>query len=488
MSDLETAPADVFKTFVNKLGHICDNAKGGKKVTAFAILQLGTIQYYFTSNQRDEEDYRRTSSYITSILNTLDQMRDDETLSRNASDGRLPRLLRMIIRFNQSRIKGYICRMREELDFCINFVRGDRSNEGQAVLQSLEYLKPLLEFSGDACNTNTNEFVDGSQKVIQAISLIYEPFFKEFLRLRTQNNMDRNAPWVVVSHSIGRLLSYYYAVNILIAAHRTWPQLFVDFEVHWVPSTAPREPSIPRRLDAAKILGKMSSDEDTISKYRDYAVVLEQSGITLNAKITEAVRHNNFLPFVHAEVNLLDYILRLQKSLREQGNEIPTFFLNDRYIGCSKPTCRLCELYFDHHPSGVVVRQGHRNMYSEWRAPDVFAADCDTAARERKITLERMIPIIRDEAFLNLREKFATSRPNDSHDTPSNVPPLDVLVSQMNHVVISNTKERGAGWAAWDELSFEPSAESADSAPELTGSPTGDEDGDIDDDSGGAKL
>lgn len=132
--DLETAPADVFKTFVNKLGHICDSAKGGDTVTAFAILQLGTIQYYFTSNQRDEEDYQRTSQYITDVLKELDRVRDDELFSRNAGDGRLPvclQLLRMIIRFNQSRIKGYICRMREELDFCINFVREDRSDEGK---------------------------------------------------------------------------------------------------------------------------------------------------------------------------------------------------------------------------------------------------------------------------------------------------------------------------------------------------------------------
>jgi hypothetical protein len=150
MPDLETAPADVFKTFVNKLGHICDSAKGGDKVTAFAILQLGTIQYYFTSNWRDEEDYQRTSHYITDILNTLGRVRDDETYSRNGSEGDLPlflRLLRMIIRFNQSRIKGYICRMRGKLDFCIKFVQKDRSDEGELSTIIAVYLFSLtLEF------------------------------------------------------------------------------------------------------------------------------------------------------------------------------------------------------------------------------------------------------------------------------------------------------------------------------------------------------
>ena len=139
MPDLETAPADLFKTFVNKLGHICDSAKGGEKVTAFAILQLGTIQYYFTSNQRDEEGYQFTAQYITDILNTLGGARDDEIYRPNGSDESLlvfGRLLRMIIGFNQSRIKGYVCRMGNELDFCTNFARGDLSDQGEPPLPS----------------------------------------------------------------------------------------------------------------------------------------------------------------------------------------------------------------------------------------------------------------------------------------------------------------------------------------------------------------
>jgi hypothetical protein len=178
MPELEAAPADVFKAFVNKLGHICDSAKGGDKVTSFAILQLGSVRYYFTSNRRDEEDYQRTAHYITDILNALDRARDDELLSANGRDGHLPvfpQLLRMIIGFNQSRIMGYVCRLVENIDACIWFAREDGSDEGelsiitvvyvslpdsrnlylgQAVLQSLEGLQPLLAFSGDARNLN----------------------------------------------------------------------------------------------------------------------------------------------------------------------------------------------------------------------------------------------------------------------------------------------------------------------------------------------
>jgi hypothetical protein len=73
----------------------------------------------------------------------------------------------------------------------------------------------------------------------------------------------------------------------------------------------------------------------------------------------------------HAEVNLHAHILRLQRTLRTQSQEAPVFFNNSKYIGCSNPTCRLCELWFGNHPSRVRVRDGHRGLYAQWRAPDV---------------------------------------------------------------------------------------------------------------------
>lgn len=134
LDDPRAVPVDTYETFVNKLGHICDSAKGGDKVTAFAILQLGVIQYYFTSNHRDEEDYDRTSDYITDILNTLGNATNEEVDRRTPNStpsAVFQSLLQKILRFNQSRIKGYIFSMKNALEFCISFARGDSSEDGQ---------------------------------------------------------------------------------------------------------------------------------------------------------------------------------------------------------------------------------------------------------------------------------------------------------------------------------------------------------------------
>ena len=146
LEDPRTVPLDVFETFVNKLGHICDSAKQGKKVTAFAVLQLGVIQFYFSSNQRDEEDYQRTSHYITDVLQTLGEASGEEIARRqeNTSPSAVfLLLLRKIIGFNESRISGYLFRMSEILDFCISITRGDSSDDGQFRDRMPTYLRLL---------------------------------------------------------------------------------------------------------------------------------------------------------------------------------------------------------------------------------------------------------------------------------------------------------------------------------------------------------
>lgn len=173
LDDPEAVPRDNYETFVNKLGHICDSAKGGDKVTSFAILQLGVIQYYFTSNHRDEEDYERTSDYITDILTTLGSATEDEVARRppnGTPSAVFQSLLRKILRFNQSRIKGYIFTLKKALEFCINFASDDSSEDGEhgpptpsppgadnddpysapVILENLQRLQTLLQFADEA--------------------------------------------------------------------------------------------------------------------------------------------------------------------------------------------------------------------------------------------------------------------------------------------------------------------------------------------------
>lgn len=130
--DLETAtgksPKHEFFCFVNKLGQICDNEPGGNTITAFAVLQPGSIEYRFASNNRDTKSLEKTKIYITDILNTLGQTTDSQLGAVHQQ------ILGKIVAFNRPRIEIYITGLMKEFDFCIEACKSGDTPEGTFLL------------------------------------------------------------------------------------------------------------------------------------------------------------------------------------------------------------------------------------------------------------------------------------------------------------------------------------------------------------------
>lgn len=70
--------------------------------------------------------------------------------------------------------------------------------------------------------------------------------------------------------------------------------------------------------------------------------------------------------------------------------------------------------------------------------PDAFTAE---EAEERKVLLNRIIPLVREEVFLSLRERCLFRRPNNSRDTPSSLPP-EGLGSVYERVQVGGGEDR----------------------------------------------
>lgn len=45
------------------------------------------------------------------------------------------------------------------------------------------------------------------------------------------------------------------------------------------------------------------------------------------------------------------------------------FVFQDRYIGCSKPSCYACSIYLSKHPGNFVQRPSHGNAWFRWYPP-----------------------------------------------------------------------------------------------------------------------
>ena len=241
--------------------------------------------------------------------------------------------------------------------------------------------------------------------------------------------MNDRLHWSAFHHAAGRLRAYLHAIPILISVRRRCPELFQSFEVKYVPSSKP-EPnpmqSGSRRggVYANEIIGRMTSNKTMIAMYRSHAESLQQ--YDLDERIQEHSTNKRFKPIVHAEALLLDSLVT--DKLINPSN----FFGGWLYIGCSKPTCRLCHYFFAAHPSGVQVRPTHRNIYSNWKMPDVYSDQGPDAPKQRERIIDTMLVSIREDAFRMLEQKQPERKIHDSNDDPteaifsvSSVAPVD---------------------------------------------------------------
>lgn len=191
-----------------------------------------------------------------------------------------------------------------------------------------------------------------------------------------------------------------------------WGQLFYDFEIVCLPSSKPHPNPIVgqrRKVGAADILGRMtpSWDIEKLKSSQEAAADLQKFGLDENIRKQNQSTH--FRPIVHAEI-LVHESLRGLPNLR--------FFEGYKYIGSSKPTCRLCDYYFravtrttgDH----VQVRRPHRNLYVNWRAPDVYENQLNLDKR-REAILNEMNVSVRQDAFATLKDKVGERKNHDSN-------------------------------------------------------------------------
>lgn len=230
-----------------------------------------------------------------------------------------------------------------------------------------------------------------------------------FAKRETQGIMNPGPNcWSELRHYAGRLRSYSQGIGTLIAAAQTFPMLFENFKVKLIMSSIPDGNPIQKKLPASRILGTMARSREEAGQYTLLFESAQALSLTVNNSIQEMMADETFKPIVHAELLVL-------QSLERDGLTRPSSFFNSwKYIGSSKPTCRLCHHYFTEHRGGFEVRPTHGNLYINWKPPDVFQRDGEEAIRARENMLNAIVIPIRREALRTLDEQVPQGRPHDS--------------------------------------------------------------------------
>ncbi|KAE9580381.1 hypothetical protein CGMCC3_g3851 [Colletotrichum fructicola] len=437
-------PNIVLECFINKLAQVCDNVPFGDTVTALAITirNYDGLLYTFAYNRQTVGDPNKATNFVRRLLNdtgtaTLDQVKDDP------HSPLFQRALQQILEFHDKRILAYRDKLMKSVVACIVDCNANNSHESLSLENALRDLKETLTAhksrDGNNCSVTEN-----ANLVHAAATLRASPVYDNIIERTRAGRMNESERWCDLSHFVGRLASYLGMVRAIIIARRRIPELFEKFNIVFLPSSNPLPNPItclqPSTMTAAKrrslrtakaIIGRIVWEPAELAKYQGYAEELQRCG--LDDLIFKQCARESFHPIVHCEILVLDWLCGQHPS----GTTSIPFFRDFRYIGCSKPTCRLCEYYFAAHRSGIQVRRGHKNVYLNWIVPNVTDESPDWA-KEKDSLIDKVLGGVRRDALSALEEKVTDHKRWDS----------DTFSYQQTFQSLASTSVRGTDLAS----------------------------------------
>ncbi|KAK8127241.1 hypothetical protein PG984_008349 [Apiospora sp. TS-2023a] len=403
---------EAHKCFANKLAQVLDSERGGRTVTALTILKGGSSQpiYVVASNQRSQDQLEGVREFLQELLRFV----HTNPLKLNPKP-LLKKVLGMIIMFNFSRFQAYLNNLRRGLDACIaDCGKRVKSQDILELEQELQLLQTRASFPTETgYDIGRSKFLSDCDTLLKAISINKGTRIDDCILQHTDDpNASNLEIWQELRHYLGRLHSYRQAADVIMAANDRWPKLFQEVRVFTVPcSRKASNPFLNRKLSAEIIVRNMLWDDENPKPYLRQVRGLDRIG--LSDEIRDLANKKTFHPIVHAEVQL--HAALIQQDLFRSSD----FWNGYKYIGCSKPTCRLCSYYFFERGDGIQVRPTHRNIYLHWRLPDVCPGQGRTEERTHRQLLEQITQRVRKDAKLIMDERQPSRRKHDSSDRSS---------------------------------------------------------------------
>ncbi len=232
--------------------------------------------------------------------------------------------------------------------------------------------------------------------------LIRPRLIREEALLSTKN-------WGEINHIAARLLAYGKAADALMRARDIWPELFDSFRVEYLESSRPiLQPLKSKPWTSERIIGGLSPLQPVRDELRASGQILKAAGIDVDGGIAEKWIEG-LDPVVHAEMLLFDWLEKGEGSTRADR-----FFKGYKFIGTSKPPCRLCHFFFEEHGTDIQVRPSHRNLYLAWRMPDVQLSQGSEAIVRRRTIIQGIKQRVCADIIQTMKDRFADRTLHDS--------------------------------------------------------------------------
>lgn len=246
----------------------------------------------------------------------------------------------------------------------------------------------------------------GAQKDHETLcSLAYEFRNSPASRILEEKLQNRrsSALWLHIRHYIGRLGSWWKACKAVIYGATKFPSRLERFTLFPVISSrvSISLPAVPN-VDFQDALERLFPNYNDDELQRVLQAFRHACGSDVDEEFLEKFTHKNFRPRLHAEVSMMEHCYQID------------FVGNDRYIGCSKPSCYCCNLYTKSHPGLYLPRPCHGNTWINWCTPAHLDMHIALSRDENHEIMHRMVEEIRQDIESQLMGPKAKSRMFDS--------------------------------------------------------------------------
>ncbi|KAB8356711.1 hypothetical protein FH972_024286 [Carpinus fangiana] len=323
------------RIFLDRLSWICDYEPGGETVSAIALEvdAIGIVAWLATSHK----SFQKAETHLRSILRRLHSA---HTLSAEHVHRLTQDICSTCIGFAMKRVTRYIKLFQDFFQKCHDALEASDPLLDRDLACLVDLVRTPFELCAAADRFRDSESLKSLSRLVSAT---------------TSPSM-----WSLLRHYIGRLGSWHRASRTLVEYAGMRPELFEGIRVNALPTPRPiRAPLVDDLTNIRSVLSRIYLVEERVTLEQNIQSLQRLRRFDLNLEFKTRYRDKNFRPRVHAEAWLLEYFY--SKDL--------VFMDADKYIGCSKPSCYCCNLYFQNHQGGFVQRPSHGNVWTNWQSP-----------------------------------------------------------------------------------------------------------------------
>ncbi|OTA88869.1 hypothetical protein M434DRAFT_34660 [Hypoxylon sp. CO27-5] len=374
------------RRLLRNLSYLCDYEKGGETTSSIGLEEN---EHYFIFWLASNATRPRTCHNIVEFLQrTFAQIHSMITSGENGRGHAEHEFIDKCIEFAKSRVRKEIKLLSKAIEKC------EKHLDGTKIIQDSQLKTWLNQFSQESGKSRADVcFQAYNQRKATEMSWLEDKI--------DTNNWEtclhgQASPFSTVHHYLGRLAAHVRRPKEVIEDSIALSHLFDEYKICAVqPRPSCKRPEADSLTELNSILGRMlPSHEAKVGEYKEALASLDQK-FNIAHRVRRTYADENFQPRIHAEIQILEHFCTNQLK----------FVDNDSYIGCSKPACYCCHLYFQNHPSSPVVPESHQKIYLNWGVPDLPSGVMDPGYNSQRDLMNKMAKRIRQDALEQIKQK-----------------------------------------------------------------------------------